>query len=35
MNFNIEPIKRKMLVKYPFFGGVVANVNISMTMGAF
>ena len=27
MNFNIETIKRKMLVKYPFFGSVVANVN--------
>ena len=27
MNFNIEAIKRKMLVKYPFFGSVVANVN--------
>ena len=27
MSFNIESIKRKMLVKYPFFGSVVANVN--------
>ncbi len=27
MNFNIESIKRKMLVKYPFFGSVVENVN--------
>lgn len=27
MNFNIESIKRKMLVKYPFFGTVVANVD--------
>ena len=27
MNFNIESIKRKMLVKYPFFGTVVANVE--------
>ncbi len=27
MNFNIEQIKRKMLVKYPFFGSVVANVT--------
>ncbi len=27
MNFDIESIKRKMLVKYPFFGSVVANVN--------
>ena len=27
MNFDIKVIKRKMLVKYPFFGSVVANVN--------
>ncbi len=27
MNFDIESIKRKMLVKYPFFGSVLANVN--------
>ncbi len=27
MNFNIESIKNKMLVKYPFFGSIVANVN--------
>ena len=27
MNFDIEAIKRKMLVKYPFFGSVVANVE--------
>ena len=27
MNFDIETIKRKMLVKYPFFGSVVANVD--------
>ena len=27
MSFNIELIKRKMLVKYPFFGSVVANVS--------
>lgn len=27
MTFDIETIKRKMLVKYPFFGSVVANVN--------
>ena len=27
MNFNIESIKRKMLIKYPFFGSIVANVN--------
>ena len=27
MNFDIQKIKRKMLVKYPFFGSVVANVN--------
>lgn len=27
MSFDIEIIKRKMLVKYPFFGSVVANVD--------
>lgn len=27
MGFDIESIKRKMLVKYPFFGSVVANVD--------
>ena len=27
MNFDIGLIKRKMLVKYPFFGSVVANVD--------
>ena len=27
MNFDIESIKRKMLVKYPFFGSVVVNVD--------
>lgn len=27
MNFNIETLKRKMLVKYPFFGSIVANTN--------
>lgn len=27
MSFDINTIKRKMLVKYPFFGSVVANVN--------
>lgn len=27
MVFDIESIKRKMLVKYPFFGSVVANVD--------
>lgn len=27
MNVDIEAIKRKMLVKYPFFGSVVANVE--------
>lgn len=27
MNFNIESIKSKLLVKYPFFGSVVANVD--------
>lgn len=29
MSYNIEAIKRKMLVKYPFFGSVVANVGYS------
>ena len=29
MKFDIESIKRKMLVKYPFFGSVVANVEYS------
>lgn len=27
MNYDIEVLKRKMLVKYPFFGSVVANVD--------
>lgn len=27
MNFDIESIKRKMLVKYPFFGSIVANID--------
>ena len=27
MNFDVEKIKTKMLVKYPFFGSVVTNVN--------
>lgn len=27
MKYDIEALKRKMLVKYPFFGSVVANVN--------
>lgn len=27
MGFDIQSIKRKMLVKYPFFGSVVANVD--------
>ena len=27
MNFDIETIKRKMLVKYPFFGSIVANAE--------
>lgn len=31
MNFDIEVIKRKMLVKYPFFGTVVANVEYKET----
>ncbi len=27
MKYDIEALKRKMLVKYPFFGSVVANVE--------
>ncbi len=27
MNYDIESLKRKMLVKYPFFGSVVSNVE--------
>ena len=27
MNYDIAALKRKMLVKYPFFGSVVANVD--------
>lgn len=27
MNFDVDKIKTKMLVKYPFFGSVVTNVN--------
>ena len=27
MEYNIETLKRKMLIKYPFFGSVVANVE--------
>ena len=27
MKYDIEALKRKMLVKYPFFGSVVANVD--------
>ena len=27
MNYDITPIKRKMLVKYPFFGSVIAGVD--------
>lgn len=27
MNYDIDTIKRKMLIKYPFFGSVVANVD--------
>jgi len=32
MNIDIESIKRKMLVKYPFFGSVVANVEYRSNM---
>ena len=27
MKYDIAALKRKMLVKYPFFGSVVANVD--------
>ena len=27
MMYDLESIKRKVLVKYPFFGSVIANVN--------
>jgi len=27
MNFDVESIKRKMLIKYPFFGSIVANIE--------
>jgi len=33
MDFDIESIKRKMLVKYPFFGSVVANVDYKANKG--
>ena len=33
MGFDIESIKRKMLVKYPFFGSVVANVDYKANKG--
>lgn len=29
--FNLEEIKRKMLVKYPFFGSVISNVTFNET----
>ena len=32
MEFDIEVIKRKMMVKYPFFGSVVANVEYKKDM---
>ena len=31
--FNLEEIKRKMLVKYPFFGSIIANVSFKETKG--
>ena len=27
MDYNIEALKRKMLVKYPFFGSVITGIN--------
>ena len=32
MNFDIQSIKRKMLVKYPLFGSIVANVKYKEDM---
>lgn len=31
--FNLDDIKRKMLVKYPFFGSIIANVSFKETKG--
>ena len=31
MAFDINAVKRRMLVKYPFFGSVVANINYKET----
>ena len=31
MTYDIEVLKRKMLVKYPFFGSVVSNVKYKET----
>lgn len=30
MEFNLEEIKRKMLVKYPYFGNVIANAKYQL-----
>ena len=31
--FNLDEIKRKMLVKYPFFGSIISNVTFKETKG--
>ena len=31
--FNLDEIKRKMLVKYPFFGSIISNVTFNETKG--
>ena len=33
MKYDIEALKRKMLVKYPFFGSVVASIDYKENMG--
>lgn len=33
MKYDIEALKRKMLVKYPFFGSVVASIDCKENMG--
>ena len=33
MKYDIEALKRKMLVKYPFFGSVVASVDYKENTG--
>lgn len=33
MKYDIEALKRKMLVKYPFFGSVIANIDYKENIG--